>query len=576
MPLAMPAIIGASQQKRSGRPFIIKVNYASGFTVTLPLVSGYNYNFTVDWGDGAVSQVTAYNDADRIHTYASGGTYTIKMTGTLEGWKGNTTGLKEYIVEVSQWGRTGFKLMTMSYCTRLIACYGKLITSQTSFANNFEGNTSMTTVDSVDWDMSAVQSLQRAFWNCTALTTIDVSKWNLSSCVNMGGTFYGCAFTSLDVSNWDVSKVTTFADGNYGTFSNCFSLTSLDCSDWVINTTSDVVINGLFYNCRKITTVGDISGWNVSKVTSFSSMFYYCSLLSSDYLDLSDWNVSNSTSFANMFSLCPSLTSLDLSAWTFKSATTINMTAMFNGCTNLTTIGATTAWTVKLNFNSMFYNCGKLSYLDVSNWDTSGTTNTSWAFYGCAALTSLDVSGWNVSNITIWQNGDYGCFNGCSGLTSIDVSGWTLNTTSNVNLKGLFRGCTQLSAINISGWDMTKVTSTDYMFLNCAALTSITFPNTLTLISASTCKGCSTLATINVGTGVTSVADLAFSLGGTAGRTITYNFYRSTAPTISGTPFPNFNTANNVALHIPAASSSYTTAPWTTDAIFDQPIIKDL
>lgn len=86
MPLAMPAIIGASQQKRSGRPFIIEVNYGSGFTFTLPLVNGYNYNFIVDWGDGYVGQVTAYNDADASHTYSSGGTYTIKMTGQLQGW----------------------------------------------------------------------------------------------------------------------------------------------------------------------------------------------------------------------------------------------------------------------------------------------------------------------------------------------------------------------------------------------------------------------------------------------------------------------------------------------------------
>ena len=104
-------IAAAASQKRSGRPFIIKVNYASGFTVTLPLLNtaGYNYNFIVDWGDGTVSQVISATDANRIHAYASGGTYTITMTGTLEGWSGDTIGLKEYIVEVAQWGRTGFK-----------------------------------------------------------------------------------------------------------------------------------------------------------------------------------------------------------------------------------------------------------------------------------------------------------------------------------------------------------------------------------------------------------------------------------------------------------------------------------
>ena len=35
----------------------------------------YNYNFTVDWGDGSVSQVTSFNDPDAKHTYKNGGKY---------------------------------------------------------------------------------------------------------------------------------------------------------------------------------------------------------------------------------------------------------------------------------------------------------------------------------------------------------------------------------------------------------------------------------------------------------------------------------------------------------------------
>jgi surface protein len=165
-------------------------------------------------------------------------------------------------------------------------------------------------------------------------------------------------------------------------------------------------------------------------------------------------------------------------------------------------------------------------------------------------------------------------FVGCTSLTSINLDSWT--TTNITTSYRTFYGCSALTSINISGWNMASVTTTESMFQECTSLTSITFPDSLTLISSNTCYGCSVLATINIGTGVTSIATLAFNLGGTAGRSITYNFYRSTAPTISGTPFPNFNTADNVHLHVPSGSSSYNTAPWTTDAIFDQPISFDL
>ena len=42
---------------------------------------GITINLTIDWGDGQTSTVTAYNDVNRSHTYASEGSYTIKIAG---------------------------------------------------------------------------------------------------------------------------------------------------------------------------------------------------------------------------------------------------------------------------------------------------------------------------------------------------------------------------------------------------------------------------------------------------------------------------------------------------------------
>ncbi len=67
----------------------------AGKRLTLPIsnlnISGaptaYIYNFTVDWGDGTRGVVTAYNDADRIHNYATIGTYQIAIHGVCQAFR---------------------------------------------------------------------------------------------------------------------------------------------------------------------------------------------------------------------------------------------------------------------------------------------------------------------------------------------------------------------------------------------------------------------------------------------------------------------------------------------------------
>lgn len=86
-------------------------------TITLPLVNsgGAAYNCTVNWGDGTASTITAYNDANRSHTYASDGTYDVEIRGQCEGWSVNAYADKDKVVGVLFWGDrpafSGFKYL---------------------------------------------------------------------------------------------------------------------------------------------------------------------------------------------------------------------------------------------------------------------------------------------------------------------------------------------------------------------------------------------------------------------------------------------------------------------------------
>ena len=87
----------------------------------------------------------------------------------------------------------------------------------------------------------------------------------------------------------------------------------------------------------------------------------------------------------------------------------------------------------------MFNECGSLTTLDLSHFDTSKVTNMSAMFMHCSSLTSLDVSGWNTSNV----NNMDGMFFDCLGLETIRMAGCSEATINKIK--------TQLASDNITG-----------------------------------------------------------------------------------------------------------------------------
>jgi surface protein len=51
------------------------------------------------------------------------------------------------------------------------------------------------------------------------------------------------------------------------------------------------------------------------------------------------------------------------------------------------------------DMGSMFYDCNKLTSIDLSSFDTSKVTNMSYMFDSCSSLTTLDLSNFDTSNV---------------------------------------------------------------------------------------------------------------------------------------------------------------------------------
>ena len=172
------------------------------------------------------------------------------------------------------------------------------------------------------------------------------------------------------------------------------------------------------------------------------------------------------TNMGYAFSNCGSLTSLDLSH--FDTSNVTHMNSMFSGCESLTTLDLS-GWNTSnvTDMSWMFNCCTSLSSLDLSHFNTTNVTNMLCMFKNCSSLMSLDLSGWNTSNVTDMSN----MFSYCENLTSLDLSHF--NTSSVTDMWSMFKNCSSLMSLDLSGWNTSSVTRMYDMFKGCHSLTTI-------------------------------------------------------------------------------------------------------
>ena len=72
--------------------------------VQLPLCSDSKLNCAVQWGDGTSNTLTAFDQPGAGHTYSQPGTYTITVSGLMDGFAFADKGDKDLLLDISQWG----------------------------------------------------------------------------------------------------------------------------------------------------------------------------------------------------------------------------------------------------------------------------------------------------------------------------------------------------------------------------------------------------------------------------------------------------------------------------------------
>ena len=235
---------------------------------TLPLTTSTDLDITVEWGDGNSDSISDHTASEVTHTYASAGEYTIKIDGTLRGFKFNDGGDKLKIKNVSNWGVMRFDVLRA-----------------------FQGCTNLT-CSATDAVVVIGTSLGSTFNQCANFNGA-IGNWDVSNVTNMSGMFRDASSFNQNLNDWDVS--------NNRSFNNMFqgSPFDSDISDWVIRTDADVYMSGMFISCP---FNQDISGWDVSRVINMSFMFRTFAGVENVFnQDISGWNVSGVINMESMF-----------------------------------------------------------------------------------------------------------------------------------------------------------------------------------------------------------------------------------------------------------------------------------
>src|SRR5210317_2003592 len=173
----IPSFIGARGASQVPFQFTVDTTIAGTSGVgsfALPLTTSTGLNADVYWGDGSSDNITSHTAPEVTHTYPSGGTYTIKITGDLLGWQFNNGGDKLKMGEIQKWN--GLNISTNS---------------------GFYGCTNMTCT-ATDAPLITSASLQRYFRACTNFNGA-IGNWNVSNVTSLEGIFQQAVAFNQDI-----------------------------------------------------------------------------------------------------------------------------------------------------------------------------------------------------------------------------------------------------------------------------------------------------------------------------------------------------------------------------------------
>lgn len=393
--------------------FVFTINTANtssgstdGTRFKLPLVTSGPFTASVDWGDGVVNTISSSAQTEVTHVYPATGSYLVRISGSIRGWKFNAGGDRLKITNIRSWG--DFVVTdpnAFHECRNLRASLpDSPIIATSSLALMFYQDTEFNGYIN-DWDVSNVTNFQQ-FLGSYLSTTVSafrpgtfnqpLDRWNMSKATNLSWFFNNQANFNQPLNSWDVSNVTTFHH-MFAMYMNAYP--------------------GAFNQ--------PLDRWDVSKVTSMRATFQ---LLRDFNQNLNSWNTAQVAEISYLFNSCPAYNQ-PMNNWNVSNVTSSRY--VFGDC---------------YNFNQ-----------PLNNWNTSKMTNLTGMFVSARSF-NQDLNSWDVSKVTIFD----GMFSGASSFNG-NVKNW--NVSSAISMSYMFENAVSFDQ-NLGSWDVRNVGSMVGMFDN--------------------------------------------------------------------------------------------------------------
>lgn len=345
---------------------------------------------------------------------------------------------------------------------------------------------------------------RQAFYQCNNLTSVTIPN----TVTTIGDqAFYMCkGITSVTIGE----SVITIGES---AFCQCIALTSVTMGKSVAT-----IGEGAFLLCseltsvtmgKSVTTIGRSAFGHCSKLTAIEipnsvksigeMAFLECSSLTSVLIPNSVETIGDGS-----FSGCTNMTSLTIGS----SVTSIGMSA-FHGCTSLTDLlipnSVTTIGSVA------FSRCNSLKNVTIgSSVTTVGSrafaysTNIAKVTYHCKEIENW-IDGTNVTEIII---GDEVERIGPEAFKNyLQLSTLTIPNSVSIIENGAFYGCKSLSSVNIPN---TLTSISQWLFYNCSSLEEIVIPNSVTTIGRFAFEKCTNLTSLIIPNSITTFEENTF------------------------------------------------------------------
>lgn len=359
-----------------------------------------------------------------------------------------------YDVSTQPWKNERSKIKTISMLYKVKPQYN----------NWFAYLTNLTNINNFyNYDTSNLTSCVGMFNSCESLTSIDLSHFNTENVTDFNSMFTFCeSLKEIDMSSFDFGK----SNGQFSVmFRGCYVVENIIFpTDKVIKATGS---NMMFEGCEELKSI-DLSMFDFSSLSGGSSMFNYCTSVTSAYArtkaDCDKLNAtSNKPSNVNFeIKIQPIYAYLydDIKGIVLELTTKDTPTEGVNGdrvlkeeygnIYNISTVNAI--------FRPWNLNTPNIKYVEI-NSDIRPKYITNW-FFNCYRLVAID----GLEKIDTQDvNSMVSVFDGCTMLeTPLDLSSWDVSNVIQMNF--MFAYCNAVPSINITGWKTNRVNTMNYMF----------------------------------------------------------------------------------------------------------------